>query len=145
MLKKNKFMCKKSNYYVIIRVINCGDIMQKIKIKTIVVSNNQINEQLCDGFLNDSIINYNEKDGTCVYVDIKRHEMIRENANLFMKLKFDKNQETYGQITLKDLNRGMILGIKTKSIEKSPKKICIEYIIEDNDRFRYNLSWEEEV
>ncbi len=119
--------------------------MQKIKIKAIIEANGQINEQICDGFLNDSIIDYIENDGTCVYVDTKRNEMIRENANLLMKLEFATNQESYGQLALKDLNRKMSLKIKTKSIEKCPKKICIEYIIEDNDRFRYNLSWEEEV
>lgn len=117
--------------------------LNKIKIKTLIKSNNELIEYETYANLINSVVSYEEKDGTYVYLDLDKDELIRENKQMLMRYSFIKNKKTKGIITIKDISRDLEVDIKTKNIIKDNKKYYIEYEIED-DFFIYELDFMEE-
>ena len=83
-------------------------------------------------------ITYKEPDNTTTTYDYNENILIRNNDNLTMNYKFIKDEETTGNIYIKDLNKSMDILIKTKNLVQDKKNIEIEYIIEDN-KFKYSI------
>ena len=113
------------------------------KIKAIIKTNNESNQENTFGSFVNGIISYKESDNTCVYIDITKDELIRENDNLFMKYGFIENRRSYGSLHIKDLNKEVEIEIDTKKIIKENNKYYVEYKIDDNE-FVYELTYEEE-
>ena len=118
-------------------------VMFMYKIKAIITTNNEtIQENTIGSFIN-GIISYKESDDTCVYLDITKNELIRENDNLFMKYGFIENRRSKGKLHIKDLNKEVELEIETKKIINQEKTYYVEYKIDENE-FIYKLTYEEE-
>jgi hypothetical protein len=116
--------------------------LNKIKIKTLIKSNNEENEEITWATLIENVISYQEKTGTFSYFDIDKYELIRENDQVFMKCLFVENKKTNGIITVKDINQDLEIEINTKKIIKEDNKYHIEYQIED-DFFIYEIEFME--
>ena len=118
-------------------------IMNKINIKTtITIDEEKIQDNVSGSFIN-GIISYQEKDGTYVYLDINKDELIRENDELVMKYIFNKNRRSIGNVFIKDINKNLELEIETKNIKKQEHNYYVEYKIEEN-KFIYELLYTEE-
>jgi len=116
--------------------------MPKLNIKTIITFSDQKITENLTGFIESGIISYQENNNTYVYLDINRHELIRENNELSMKYIFSENEITKGNIFLKDLSQNIELDIKTNLIEKDSHKFKVDYMIE-KDTFTYEVIYSE--
>ena len=116
--------------------------MPKLNIKAIITLPEEKLEENTTGFIESGIISYKENNNTYVYLDINRHELIRENDKLNMKYIFNEKEITKGNIFVKDLNQNIELDIKTNLIEKDIRKYKVEYMIE-KETFTYEVMYSE--
>ncbi len=117
--------------------------MDKIKIKAIITTNDETIQENTFGSFVSGIISYKESDNTCVYLDITKNELIRENDNLFMKYGFIENRRSNGMLHIKDLNKEVEVEIETQKIINQENTYYVEYKIDEN-KFIYKLTYEEE-
>ena len=103
------------------------------------LKNNYIDDSInTQAIISDNKIKYKEKDNTKVILDLNNKELIRENNELYMKYIFNEKKETDGIIDIKELNRKILLKIKTKKYRINNNIINIEFEIE-NDIFTYEI------
>ena len=108
------------------------------KIKAIITTNNEtIQENTIGSFIN-GIISYKESDDTCVYLDITKNELIRENDSLKMHYIFNKDKNSRGTILVKEFGRPLDLIIKTTKVLRREKNIEIEFLVE-GQIFNYKI------
>ena len=116
--------------------------MTKLNIKAII---NLTDEKLVEettGSFESGIISYKESNNTYVYLDINRHELVRENDDMTMKYMFNEEEVTIGKIFVKELNHEIELDLRTVKIEKEGHKYRVEYIV-GNDTFTYEVEYSE--
>lgn len=116
--------------------------MTKLNIKAIIELTDEKLVEETSATIEKGIITYQENNGTYVYLDINRHELVRENNDMLMKYVFIENEETKGKIFVKELNQEIELEIKTTKIEKEDDKYKVEYIV-GNDTFTYEVKYSE--
>ena len=114
--------------------------MPKLNIKAIITLPEEKLEENTTGFIESGIISYKENNNTYVYLDINRHELIRENDEINMKYIFNDKKTTTGNIFVKELNKNIELDIKTNLIEKDEHKYKVEYMIE-KETFTYEVMY----
>lgn len=114
--------------------------MPKLNIETIIRLPDQKIEEKTTGNIESGIISYKENNNTYVYLDINRHELIRENDEINMKYIFNDKKTTTGNIFVKELNKNIELDIKTNLIEKDEHKYKVEYMIE-KETFTYEVMY----
>ena len=96
--------------------------------------------------LKDGLITYKKND---VNVSIKIEEnsviLIRENDEMKITLKFEKDKKTNSFYEIKPLNLKIKITVKTKLLIISNNKLSIKYDLymngEFSDSFDYNLEW----
>ncbi len=86
---------------------------------------------------------YTEEDGTKVEFDLSENILRRENDSLKMNYNFDLENNTEGTLLIKELNQYLDLDIITKKIQNDENRFYVEYEIIDNDRFIFELVYEE--
>lgn len=116
--------------------------MAKLNIKAIITLTDQTLTENTIGSIESGIISYKENNNTYVYLDINRHELIRENDELTMKYFFKEKATTKGKILIKELNQNIELDIKTTKIEKDDHKYKVEYMVEE-ETFAYEVVYSE--
>lgn len=117
--------------------------MDKIKIKSIIKTEEESVQESTTGSIINGVISYKERNNTYVYLDINNDELIRENDQMLMKYSFEKNRRTNGFITIKDMNQNLEIGIETIKLEKTEQKYYVEYKIEENN-FIYEIEYMED-
>ena len=117
----------------------------KIKVRVLIENSNIKEEFIYKAiYLYDKdIIKYQEKDKTNVTLNRKDNILIRENNNIYMEYKFNKEHTTDGILLLKDIDKEFLLIIKTLLLEKSDNKYKVQYkLVETKDIFTYTVEVE---
>jgi hypothetical protein len=83
--------------------------------------------------LADDIIKYKSNNNTTEVFDYNNYKLIRENDELRMEYEFVLNNITRGNLFIKELNRSLVVDIKTNKIERNNNDIKIEFVAEDNN------------
>ncbi len=112
--------------------------MPKINIKVSISDDTNNDSYEIKSIIQDEIIKYKEKDNTLVKYDLNKNILTRENDNLRMEYVFDKENETEGNIFIKELNNNIKILINTNKLNRINNNIDIEYKIEDNI-FNYRI------
>ena len=126
--------------YVIIRVINLVVIhLKKRTAKVLITSSEENHEYIVDIDENVDILTYTENNTTLVTLDRKNHRLIRENNEMLMDFRFDKEIVTKSSLYLKSLNNTLDMYIKTNEIKIAPNMYYVDYEILDNDKIIYKV------
>ncbi len=119
--------------------------MEKIKVKSKLISNDEIHEVDGLGQLKDNrIIYYDNK----VKVVIRTNENLsitRENDDYLISLNFVENEYTKSKYILKSTNAEVIINVFTKSIICEKNNIVVEYELTDegsSNNYKYSLNYE---
>lgn len=117
-------------------------VLSKIKIKAIIISDEETIKMNSIGEKLEAIIDYEEHDHTHMHLDMCKDELIRENANMYMHYRFKENAETVGQVLIKECDQELDVILKTLTIVKRDNFYSVEYLI-DNNKFIYEVNFSE--
>lgn len=81
---------------------------------------------------------YLEDDKTKTTIELKNVKLRRENKELQMEYPFERQNVTQGMIKVKELNKKLLVNIKTIEVIQKNKNIEIEYKLED-EKYKYKL------
>lgn len=114
--------------------------MSKIKIKVTLNTNDANKSQEYSAIFQpkDQIIIYQEKDKTITKIYLTEPKLRRENDKLWMELIFSESKITEAKVKVKDLNKVLMLELKTLKVIKNKEKIEIDYQLE-NEEYKYKL------
>ena len=134
-------MYKISIFYDIIKTINLRrwcNVKKNVRITTI--SNNHEVRYDTKAIVTEKAITYIEKDGkkTKTYFNYEKNQLIRENKEILMKYNFDKAKETTGQLLVYDVEKSVLLKIKTKELIRENENISIKFLVE-NEPIEYKI------
>ena len=109
--------------------------MPKIKIKSEIINNKDIQEEVINAIIDGDVLKYIEKNGTKVVFNYEDKTLIRENNKIKMNYSFLNNK---GLIEIKELGRIIDIDIKVGKITRKDHDIEIKYEI-DQDEFIYRV------
>ncbi len=114
--------------------------MSKIKIKVTLNTNNVNESQEYSAIFQpkDQIIIYQEEDKTITKIYLTEPKLRRENEKLWMELIFSESKITEAKVKVKDLNKVLMLELKTLKVIKDKENIEIDYQLE-NEEYKYKL------
>ena len=95
---------------------------------------------------NDKTIYYVEDDKlkTVNIFDYQNNILKRDNEEIYLEIKFDKDKITNNYLLMKELDKKIVLDIKTTFIDINENKIMIKYILNDIE-YTYEIIKEGEV
>lgn len=114
--------------------------MAKIKIKVTLNTSDLNKSQEYSAIFQpkDQIIIYQEEDKTITKIYLKEPKLRRENDKLWMELVFSESKITDAKVKVKDLNKILMLQLKTLKVIKNKENIEINYQLE-NEKYKYKL------
>lgn len=114
--------------------------MPKINVKITLTTADKVIEKIYNAIFHptEQEVIYQEEDKTKVKINLKEMKLRRENKELWMEYTFEQKKTTIGIIKIKQINKEIMLKIKTKKISKKNKNIKIEYQLED-ENYQYEL------
>lgn len=115
----------------------------KIKIKSKLKSNEDNYEVLCNGELINDIIKYMDND-VLVEIDLINNIMKRNSKNYELIFNFLKGEETRNVLNLKDLEQTIDMSLYTIDIIKRNGYYFINYELNGDELFEFELLYEEE-
>lgn len=118
--------------------------MEKRKLKITLTTNNQEKKfQAISNFNNGEILYLEDNNlPTLVILNYKNKILIRENKDIKIELVFKQEEETVGNILLKEENKNFDLKIKTDKWYQDNNKIEIIYTILDSmETISYKLEF----
>lgn len=118
----------------------------KIRIKNTIKNHSEKSESLIESFAikNRNKISYCYEDTTYkLLINNNKILLVRETKEFIHKFIFDLDNITKSEYYIKELNTNIDVLIKTTKINKSEKKIDIDYeIIDSNNKYSYTLDME---
>ena len=118
-------------------------IFMKIKIKSKLKSNEDNYEFLVDGEISNDIIKYIDND-VLVEIDLVNNIMKRNSKDYELIFNFSKEEETNSVLNLKDLEQTISMKLYTIDIIKKNGYYYINYELNDDELFAFELTYEEE-
>ena len=112
--------------------------MAKTNIIATIKTNNQCQTTKTLSIKTKEEYKYHEKDNTKVVFNYLDNYLKRENKQMILEINFIKNKETEAYYFIKELEKKLVLTIKTKRILKKDRIIEIEYTI-DKDNYIYRI------
>lgn len=112
----------------------------KKNVRITTISNNHEVRYDTKAIVTEKAITYIEKDGkkTKTYFNYEKNQLIRENKEILMKYNFDKAKETTGQLLVYDVEKSVLLKIKTKELIRENENISIKFLVE-NEPIEYKI------
>ena len=108
------------------------------KIKVSLESEESKFQETVKALFQDNILKYKEKGETTVILNLEKNTFLRENNQLKLEYQFDTEKETEGKIYSKELNRSVIVTVKTDEIKKEKNDIEIVFEVEEK-KFKYHI------
>ncbi len=92
--------------------------MPKLNVKITVKNDVEDTSYQVPAMIQDDVIKYVENKETIVEYNYRNNILYRENKDLIMKYRFDKEKHTLGEIRVKELEKDLKIKIKTNKIER---------------------------